>query len=61
MRTNDQILSKAREFIDKGMPPKQEHDQIHQLSGGVFAYCITRLGARRDALSIPPENKDEIC
>ena len=36
IRTNDQILWKAREFIDKGMPPKQVHDQINQESGGVF-------------------------
>ena len=36
VRTNHQILSKAREFIDKGMPPKQVYDQINQESGGVF-------------------------
>ena len=36
IRTNDQILCKAREFIDKGMPPKQVYDQINQESGGVF-------------------------
>ena len=35
IKTNDQILSKTREFIDKGMPPKQVHDQINQESGGV--------------------------
>ena len=30
------MLSKAREFIDKGMPPKQVYDQINQESGGVY-------------------------
>ena len=29
VRTNYQILSKAREFIDNGMPPKQVYDQIN--------------------------------
>ena len=36
IRTNDQILSKAREFINKGMPPKQKHDQMNQESSGIF-------------------------
>ena len=36
IRTNDQILPKAREFIDKVMSPKQMYDQIHQESGRVF-------------------------
>ena len=35
-RTNDQILSKAREFIDYGRPGKQVYDQFNQESGGVF-------------------------
>ena len=36
VRTNYQILSKARECIDKGMPSKQVYDQVNQESGGVF-------------------------
>ena len=36
VRTNSQILSKAREFIDNRMLPKQVYDQINQESGGVF-------------------------
>ena len=30
VRTNHQILSKTREFIDKGMSPKQVYDQINK-------------------------------
>ena len=30
IRTNDQALSKTREFIDKGIPPKQVYVQINQ-------------------------------
>ena len=40
------ILSKAREFINKGMPPKQVHDQINQESGGVSESSSQGQGLR---------------
>ena len=58
-RTNDQILSKAREFIDNGRPGKQVYDQFNQESGGVFS-LHHKSRAKRHEASITPENKDEV-
>ena len=62
IKTNYQILSKAIEFINIGMPPKQVHDQIYQIKNQVgFWVSITRPGAKRHATRILSENKGEIC
>ena len=50
-RTNDQVLSKAREFINKGRPRKQVYDQINQESGGVFE-SPSQVQERRDTKQV---------